>query len=300
MSRIETTPRFAFEELKQIQGQHTKLVNEQRRFTQQVGDNARLRLQKRLRQRVEQAEKRRHSSVFTMSKDSCNLENCDTFEQFMAATGGCNSGPSSAQSTPGGARRRSQMRRQPLSKLTNDSPATFTYRGREKTKNSPVVHSANTKKSDKAPNVHKNNDSPVVRPQTPLRRLNSAIVKEIISAKKNASSVKDKIPACAVAITCTTTKSETTTKKNRASLASENTNQSKRSVRKTKKRFSLFRSRRNRNGSDANSRNMQRAFRNDGVRRKKCRYKFDVSFVSLLISYMYSLQRHSKRRKQTL
>ena len=56
MSRFVATPRYEFEELKQIQGQHVKVLREQRRHTQIIGNSAKQRLQQRLKERVKTEE----------------------------------------------------------------------------------------------------------------------------------------------------------------------------------------------------------------------------------------------------
>ncbi len=55
---FDATPRFEYEELKQIQGQHVRVLNEQRRHTQLIGDSAKQRLKQRLKERIQTEEVR--------------------------------------------------------------------------------------------------------------------------------------------------------------------------------------------------------------------------------------------------
>lgn len=66
MAHFEATPRYEYEELKKIKGQHVKTLNEQRRQTIQVGNSAKQRLKERIQQRIKTEERRRSSVMLNL------------------------------------------------------------------------------------------------------------------------------------------------------------------------------------------------------------------------------------------
>eukprot|EP00750_Incisomonas_marina_P008229 INCI15379.1.p1 GENE.INCI15379.1~~INCI15379.1.p1 ORF type:complete len:302 (-),score=41.51 INCI15379.1:340-1245(-) len=192
MAHFEATPRYEFEELKKIKGQHAKTLNEQRRQTIQVGNSAKQRLKERIQQRIKTEERRRSSMMLNLghsaSYENADIDNATTFSEFLAATDG----------TPGSSSKTS--RRRPFGKITNSpsfcSPApcakAISSSSAELSSNSPIVRGANPltvmavehamrgQQQKPSPMRH---SSPVVLAKAPPRRLNSAVVRDALSDK---------------------------------------------------------------------------------------------------------------------